>query len=295
MWPWDQSASSNQSFQPPAAFQHQHVHHVTPPAPLHPVISQGANAPSPYVGYQPQHFTTSVNAASGVTASTGGTELSHSHPGIGYGIPGMSSLSVPSPWNQEQGHLSHQTNVISPHSTDSHSIDGSIGGVPGTSPVPLAYHSPHEELSAGLSHLGGPRVSPTSYVTPPPNAADTPSPTIHQTPPGQAAVLSPNPAFAPPTAPPPSQPLTGTPPHHSHSLTPPQPHSYPSSSPGAVPQAQHIHSSSPFSVDYLLRGDPPPNVVETGSYVSGSGRNDMRQEIPTGGWSLFEYMYVGVA
>lgn len=340
MWPWEQPATSSPSFQPPTAFPHQHVHHVTPPAPLHPVNPQGASAPSPYAGYQPQHFPSSVSAAA-VATSPGGGELSHSHshPGIGYGIPGMVSLSVPSPWNQEGG-LSHPTSVISPHSTDHHSLAtgpgtptaggaGSVSGVPGTSPVALPFHSPHDEMTANLSHLGAPSVSPTSYVgAPPPNPSGSSTPTVHQVvvqpPSGQEPVTLVSPSFA--TAPPPSQQPqqhTGTPPHHPHSLTSPQPHTYPTSSPGAVPpQAQHIHSSSPFSVDYLLHGNPPPNVVDSlggtsgqgglsdgghdpspynmrsqsGSFTGGSGHTEMRQDIPTGGWSLimntFNYMYM---
>lgn len=335
MWPWTQPTSSNPSFHPPAAFPHQHVHHVTPPAPLHQVSPPGANPPTAYVGYQPTgaHF-----AASASPGGTGTSELSHSHPGIGYGIPGMvSSLSMPSPWSQEA--LSHVTSVISPHSTDPHSI--SPAAVP-------TYHSPHahEELQApSLSHLGGTNVSPTSYVgAPPPNAPapDTPSPTLQQSAGGVPPVVqdhsgvplvSPNPAYPPPPQPhqvhtvtpqqleqpvPPQQQQqahTGTPPQP-HSLTSPQHHTYgggASPSPGGSavpPQAQHIHSSSPFSVDYLLRGNPPPNVVESlgasanqgglpdgghdpqgfvrsqSGYIASSGHDDMRQDITTGGWSL---------
>ena len=342
MWPWGQPATSNQSFQPPAAFPHQHIHHVTPLPAVHQVNPQGANAPPAFVGYQQPHF---------VAASAGGSELSHSHPGIGYGIPGMVSLPVPSPWSQEGG-LSHATNVVSPHPTDPHLITAAAppaggGGsgqpvVPGASPAAaLSYHSPHEELPgapASLSHMGT-NVSPTAYV-PPPSSADTASPTLHQPPPppppsDQATVVqelvtlvSPNPAYPPP--PPPQaqqqQPHTGTPPHP-HSLTPPQPHSFTTSSPANAPSAQHIHSSSPFSVDYLLRGNPPPTVVEPGgmaddghdqSYVrppqsqldlqeensnpadiivpggAFGGEHghhhhtgfEMRQDIPTGGWSI---------
>ena len=347
MWPWAQPTSSNPSFQPPAAFPHQHVHHVTPTAPLHQVSPQGANPPpTAYVGYQPPaaaHFA--------VSGGTGGTsELSHSHTGIGYGIPGMvSSLSMPNPWNQEG--LSHAaTNVISPHSTDPHSI----------SPVAVpTYHSPHapEELQApSLSHLGGTNVSPTSYVgapPPPPNAPapDTPSPTTLQQSagvvpppvvqdPSGVPLVSPNPATYPPPPPQPHQVHTVTPqqleqpvppqqqpppPSQGHTGTPSQPHplttpshqhhtyggggasSSPVGGSAVPPQPQHIHSSSPFSVDYLLRGNPPPNVVESlgGSASQGGlpdgghdpqgfvrsqsgygGHGEMRQDITTGGWSL---------
>ena len=301
MWPWAQPSTSNPSFQPPSAFPHQHVHHVTPSAPLHAVTPQppGGTVPSAYVGYQSPHF-----AASASAASPGASELSHSHPGIGYGIPRMSSLSVPGQWTQEG--LSHSTSVISPS-----------GGAPGSSPVALSFRSPHEEMSGSLSHLGSASVSPTTYVTPPTNPTDTPSPTLHQAPPlsgpptgvarDQVPLVSPNPAtYATPT---PQQPqaISGTSPHQAHSLTPPQHHSYTSSSPGAgamPPQPQHIHSSSPFSVDYLLRGNPPPSLVESLGASSGQGRmvddptyggtqtggyitgNKMGQEIPTGGWSL---------
>ena len=338
MWPWAQPTSSNPSFQPPAAFPHQHVHHVTPPGPLHQVTPQGANPPSAYVGYQP-------SALFATSASTGGGgELSHSHPGIGYGISGMvSPLSLPNHWNQEG--LSHVTNVISPHSTDPLAISpaavASASGtsiVPGGNPVALgSYHSPHahEELPApSLSHLGGTSVSPTSYVGAPPNTGpDTASPTLQQS--GGAppivqdpgvALVSPNPAYPPPqphqvhTAAPQQQPPqpqqqahTGTP-SQPHSLTPPQHHSYGGTSPSpggsaVPPQAQHIHNSSPFSVDYLLHGNPPPNVVESlgasvnqgvlsdrghdqgyvrsqSGYIAGGGHGEMRQDIPTGGWSL---------
>ena len=342
MWPWTQPTSSNPPFQPPAAFPHQHVHHVTPTAPLHQVSPQGANPPpTAYVGYQPPaaaHFA--------VSGGTGGTsELSHSHTGIGYGIPGMvSSLSMPNPWNQEG--LSHAaaTNVISPHSTDPHSI----------SPVAVpTYHSPHapEELQApSLSHLGGTNVSPTSYVGAPPRpnapAPDTPSPTTLQQsagvvpPPDPSSgvpLVSPNPATypAPPLPPPPQphqvhtvtpqqleqpqqqqQPPPPPPLSQGHPLTTPphQHHTYvgggggggggASSSPAggsAVPPQppQHIHSSSPFSVDYLLRGNPPPNVVESlgGSASQGGLPDDPQgfvrsqsgyggQDITTGGWGL---------
>ena len=316
MWPWGQPATTNPSFQPPSAFSHQHVHHVTPTAPIHQVTPQGGSAPSAFVGFQPPQFVPSASA------STGGGELSHSHAGIGYGIPGMVSLPVPSPWSQEG--LSHPTGG-DPHSLSAGTADagnvGNVGVVPGASPVALSYHprGSHEELSAGLSHLGGPGVSPTSYVAPPPNPLETPSPTLHQPSlqphSGQPSVVqdlvSPNSA---PFAPPPQQQQHSTSPaHHPHSLTPPQHHShgYASSSPGAVPpQAQHIHSSSPFSVDFLLRGNPPPNVVESlqvassgqgglpegghdptyvrsqsGSFIAGSGHNEIGQEIPAGGWS----------
>ena len=321
MWPWAQPTSSNPSFQPsPAAYPHQHVHHVTPSAPLHQVSPQGVTPPSAYVGYQSTaaHF-----AASPTPGGTGTAELSHSHPGIGYGIPGMvSTLSIPSPWNQEG--LSHATNVISPHSTDPHSIP----------PAAVPTYSPHthEELPApSLSHLGGTTVSPSSYVgAPPPTAPtpDTPSPTLQQSgaPPPviQDALVSPTPTYHPPqphqvhTVTPQQQqptsqqqPHTGTP-AQPHSLTPAQPHTYGSTSPNLVgsavpPQAQHIHSSSPFSVDYLLHGNPPPNVVESlgtssnqgtlsdgpqgfvrsqSGYIPSGGHSEMRQDITTGGWSL---------
>lgn len=312
MWPWGQPATSNQSFQPSAAFTHQHVHHVTPPAPLQQVTPQGGSTPTAYVGYQSSHYT-----PSGASGGTG--ELSRSHAGIGYGIPGMVSLSVPSPWNQEG--LAHPTNV-SPHSADPHSIAGATGSGTGrsniVSPVGLSYHPvvPHEELPGSLSHIGGPSVSPTSYVAPP---TDTSSPTLHQPPPqapsgqvqDQVTLVSPNSSsFAPP--PQQQQQHSTSPAHQPHSLTPPQHHSYTSSSPGVVPpQAQHVHGSSPFSVDYLLHGNPPPNVVESlqgassgqggladgghdptymrsqsGNFITGSGHSEMGQEIPAGGWSL---------
>lgn len=342
MWPWAQPTSSNPSFQPPTVFPHQHVHHVTPQAPLHQVSPQGANPPTAYVGYQPPaaHF-----AASASPGGAGTGELSHSHPGIGYGIPGMvSSLSMPNPWNQEG--LTHVTSVVSPHSTDPHSI--SPAAVP-------TYHSPHapEELQApSLSHLGGTNVSPTSYVgAPPPNAPapDTPSPTLQPSAGGVAPVvqdpsgvplMSPNPAAyphpPPPQPPQPHQVHTVTPQQleqpvpppqqqqqPAHTGTPPQPHSHTptrhhtfgggaSTSPGGSavpPQAQHIHSSSPFSVDYLLRGNPPPNVVESlGASGSQGGLPDgghdpqgfVRsqpgyiasggQDITAGGWSLIKWV-----
>jgi hypothetical protein len=350
MWPWGQPTSSNPSFQPPAAFPHQHVHHVTPTAPLHQVSPQGTNPPpTAYVGYQPAAAHFAIAASPGGTG-TGTSELSHSHPGIGYGIPGMvSSLSMPNPWNQEG--LSHVTNVISPHSTDPHSI----------SPVAVpTYHSPHapEELQApSLSYLGGTNVSPTSYVgaPPPPNAPtpDTPSPTLQQSAgvvppvvqdPSGVQLVSPNSAtYHPPPPPQPhqvhavtpqqlEQPVpqqqqqqahTGTPSQPHTLTTPPHHHTFgagggggggASSSPGGSavpPQPQHIHSSSPFSVDYLLRGNPPPtNAVESlgasvsqgglsdgghdpqgfvrsqSGYIAGGGHGEMRQDITTGGWGL---------
>lgn len=327
MWPWSQPATSNQSFQPAAPFTHQHVHHVTPSASLQP---QGGGTPTAYVGYQSSHFT-----PSGASGGTG--ELSRSHAGIGYGIPGMVSLSVPSPWNQDG--LAHPTNV-SPHSTDPHSIASAAAATGGTgrssitSPVGLSYHPvvPHEELPGSLSHLGGPSVSPTSYIAPPANPTDTSSPTLHQSqlqaPSGQPAVVqeqvtlvSPNSAsFAPP--PQQQQQHSTSPVHQPHSLTSPHHHSYTSSSPGAVPpQAHHIHGSSPFSVDYLLHGNPPPNVVESlpggssgqgrladggpdptymssqsGNFITGSGHGEMGQEIPAGGWSIemIKYRMVGI-
>ena len=353
MWPWAQPSTSNPSFQPPATFPHQHVHHVTPSAPLHQVSPQGANPPAAYVGYQPP--TAAAHFAAAASASPGGTgtsELSHSHPGIGYGIPGMvSSLSMPNPWNQDG--LSHATYVISPHSTDPHSISPAAVTVP-------TYHSPHtpEELQApSLSHLGGTNVSPTSYVgsAPPPNAPapGTPSPTIQQSggvvpppavvqDPSGVPLVSPNPAAYPPPQPhqvhtvtpqqleqphqqqQQQQAHTGTPPQpHTLTTTPPQHHTYgggggvSTTSPGGsavAPQPQHIHSSSPFSVDYLLRGNPPPNVVESlgasasqgglpdgghdpqrfvrsqSGYIAGTGHGEVRQDITTGGWSLIQWV-----
>ena len=162
------------------------------------------------------------------------TEYSHSNIS-GYGITGMNSSS----------HLTNWNDNVNLSSADHHTMVSPAGSA-GTPPTGVSYFSPHNQIGHDDSMNHHMRSSSSLHGTPVTPHAPTPplpetSPIQHSLEPG--ALVSPH---------------AGA----SYQQAPPQPQQIQPN----FPSGSHVHNSSPFSVDFLLR-ERSNNVIE----AAGSG------------------------
>lgn len=169
------------------------------------------------------------------------SEYSHSNVS-GYGVTGMNSAT----------HLPNWSDNVNIPSADHRNLASPATGS-GTPPSGVSYYSPHNQIAQEDPVNHQIRASPSLHGTPVTPHAPTP-PLADNSP-----------------LPPPLDPVTHVSPHGGASY---QQTSQPQHVQPSFPSGSHVHGSSPFSVDFILR-ETPNNVMEADSGASSSGSATM--------------------